>query len=51
MFRDLIVNGLDFQCQANVHRMLQISFEKSIPFRFQFIAFSLLFDWTVQHAA
>jgi len=51
MFRDLIVDGLDFQCQASVHRMLQISVEKLIPFRFQFFAFSLLFVWSVQHAS
>jgi hypothetical protein len=49
MFRDLIIDGLDFQCQASVHRILQISFEKLIPFRFQFFAFSFLFDWSVRH--
>ena len=51
MFRDLIIDGLDFQRQASVHRVLQILFEKLIPFRLQFFTFSLRFDWSVRHAA
>jgi hypothetical protein len=49
-FCELVVNDFYFQRQLCIHRGLQISLEKQIPFCFQIGAFSLLFNTELCHA-